>query len=368
MFTDKDHEMLNEIAQIIPQQQQDLPTKPSHKILAKLLPTLSIILSEESKSAKIIKRLYEKISQSVDSEDVRHFSEYLIQSESKNETCLTLAILLSKDKLTQEDYILQYVKLILAATKRLPIKGGSKNEEGHEGHKILMIAHEMKAIPITAMKVAIQALCAKSDPDQFQSLLVAMIGGVWHLKDPDLVQPITDFLQNQPEFSAALLAYHTLDIFVPLGGDPEDEPTVTKHMHLLALQALLDTFDNSQEMKKIMSFESQVIPGLVAGLLSASKKVRKKAIKCCQKALENPVTRSNYAPLLKFLVAHKEAILANPNNLADTMKSFQDENRAYNSVMTALVDTALATNELLIALSKMFKYLESKNLIDIGKY
>ena len=142
---------------------------------------------------------------------------------------------------------------------------------------------------------------------------------------------------------------------------------IVKDIHLLALEALTDVFDKRTDVvKKSMSFESQVIPGLMGGLWSASKKVRKKTIKCCQKALEKPVARANYAPLLKIVIAHKEAVLANPDNLVDAMKNFQEENRSFNAIMLALVETALGTNELLIALSKMFKYVESKSLIAIA--
>lgn len=234
LFTpiEKNQEMLNDIAQII--KEEPNPSKSSKfPIVAKLLPTLSIILTEESKSIKIIKRLYEKVSQSVDAEDLCKFSQVLIESEHhRNETLFTLAILLFKDKITKAEkknseetdkIVLQYVKLILAATKWIPIKATNKENrnDDDDGAKLLTFAHELKAIPSMAMKVAIQSLCNNRSEDcQRHNLLVAMIGGVWHNKsvDPSLVETVTNFLKNQPEFSSALLAStSSLEIFSHFG-------------------------------------------------------------------------------------------------------------------------------------------------------
>ena len=389
LFTpiEKNQEMLNDIALIIKEEPKaSLFSSSATKLpmVAKLLPTLSIVLTEESKSIKIIKRLYEKVSQSADSEDLCKFSQVLIESEHhRNETLFTLAVLLFKDKITAEKknsdetdkLVLQFVKLILAATKWIPIKATSKecldNDDANAAdHKLLTFAHELKAIPSMAMKVAIQSLCNNREDCQRHNLLVAMIGGVWQSKnvDPSLVETVTNFLKNQPDFSSALLATSSLEIFSHFGtGDDTPVEDIIKHLHLLALEALTDVFDKRTDVvKKSMSFESQVIPGLMGGLWSPSKKVRKKTIKCFQKALEKPVARANYAPLLKIVIAHKEAVLANPDNLVDAMKNFQEENRSFNAIMLALVETALGTNELLIALCKMFKYVESKSLIAIA--
>ena len=235
LFTpiEKNQEMLNDIAQIIKEELPNASKSSKFPIVAKLLPTLSIILTEESKSIKIIKRLYEKVSQSVDAEDLCKFSQVLIESEHhRNETLFTLAILLFKDKITKAEkknseetdkIVLQYVKLILAATKWIPIKATNKENrnDDDDGAKLLTFAHELKAIPSMAMKVAIQSLCNNQSEDcQRHNLLVAMIGGVWHNKsvDPSLVETVTNFLKNQPEFSSALLAStSSLEIFSHFG-------------------------------------------------------------------------------------------------------------------------------------------------------
>ena len=90
-----------------------------------------------------------------------------------------------------------------------------------DGAKLLTFAHELKAIPSMTMKVAIQSLCNNRGEDcQRHNLLVAMIGGVWQNKsvDPSLVETVTNFLKNQPEFSSALLAStSSLEIFSHFG-------------------------------------------------------------------------------------------------------------------------------------------------------
>ena len=380
LFTpvEKDREELDDLAKQTDVQGQAFST------LANLLPTLTVVLKEESKSTKVIKRLFEKLCNSISIDDLYSLSEKLIDSEGvhRSETLFTLVISLlcttiGDDKSKEERLILQLVKILLVATKWLPIRAGTKQKKGEEDnldsqYKHLISASDLKAIPSMTMKYAIDTLCKNVNQDQV--LLLALTGAVWQSKsvDPSLVIMVTNFLKDKPEFSAALLSTPTLEIFALLGGGEDsssEEPKIVKHMHMIALDALCQLFETRTAdvtIKKIMSFESSVIPGLIGGLWSESKKVRKRTIKCFHKIMEKPVARANYAPLLKMIISQKQAILADPENLVETVKSFQDENRSFNAIMDALVDAALGTEELLVALSPMFKPLSSKSLVQIA--
>ena len=370
LFTpvEKDREALNDVAQAV---------QGPFNTLANLLPTLTVVLKEESKSTKVIKRLFEKLRNSIKIDDLYTLSEQLIHSEVHRSAILfTLVIsLLCKavDETSEERLILQLVKVMLVATKWLPIRASNKEKEDDEDktdsqYKHLISASELKAVPSTTMKYAVSTLCKIVNQDQV--LLLALTGAVWQSKsvDPHLVSMVANFLKDKPEFSAALLSVSTLEIFSLLGGgDSGEEPKIVKHMHMLALDALSQLFETRSDVtKKIMSFESSVIPGLIGGLWSESKKVRKRTIKCFHSIMDKPVARANYAPLLKIIISQKQAILANPENLVETVKNFQEENRSFNVVMDALVDAALETKELLVALSPMFKYLSGKSLVQIA--
>ena len=108
------------------------------------------------------------------------------------------------------------------------------------------------------------------------------------------------------------------------------------------------------------------MPGLFGGLWSDSKKVRKKIIKSFEVALEKPVARTKYAPLLKAVISNKAAILATSENIPDFIKAFTKEGRSSNAVLEAFLDEAMKCNELMIRMCPIFAFLEKDGLVQLA--
>ena len=57
-------------------------------------------------------------------------------------------------------------------------------------------------------------------------------------------------------------------------------------------------------------------------------------MKCFSVCLEKPVSRTNYAPLIKSLVVNKAAIIATSDNIEDIIKVFTEEARSCKIIST----------------------------------
>ena len=108
------------------------------------------------------------------------------------------------------------------------------------------------------------------------------------------------------------------------------------------------------------------MPGLLGGLWSDSKKVRKKIIKCFDIALEKPVSRAKYTPLAKAIVNNKASILATSENLPEVIEAFAQETRSSNTILLALLDEAIKCDELLVRMGPIFAFLDKNGLIQLA--
>ena len=130
-----------------------------------------------------------------------------------------------------------------------------------------------------------------------------------------------------------------------------------------------DQFQNHTDVvKEAMSFGSPIMPGLLGGLWNESKKVRKKIMKCFSVCLEKPVSRTNYAPLIKSLVANKAAIIATSDNIVDIIKVFTEEARSCKIILEMLLEKALDCDELLMKLAPIFSFVGKNGIIQIGMH
>ena len=227
--------------------------------------------------------------------------------------------------------------MILCATKRFTIRKPKKDRI--EPHTNIIYATESAAISSLVLKSAVDSLLENSGKDQ--RLLLAMMAAIWRKQsvDPQLIETLNNGLcqmkKEDIEFSSALLTMPFKQIFAIFGQDSEEDISILKHMHLYALEHIQNTFkDNNLDIvKSAISFDSAIIPGLIGGLWSDSKKVRKKIIKCFEIMLEKPVARANYTPLLKAFVNNKAAILSTSDNIPDVIKTFTEETRTSPTIL-----------------------------------
>ena len=348
---------------------EEFSSKKSDGLVAKLLPTWNVASSEDKKTLN--KRLYAKLSATLTGTEICKLSEMILKSPvHRCEEMFTLSILLLSDALKlekQEEISMQLIKMMLFATKLFPIRKPKK--EKSESYKQILFSIESGAISSIALQSAIQSLIQVGEE---QKVLLAMMGAIWQLRsvDPMLIETLLNgmkAMKDYDEFASAMLSMPVDDIFAVFA--EEDKKSIMKHMHLHALSHIRSSFDeNADLVKKAMSFDSPIIPGLFGGLWSDSKKVRKKILSCMEVAMQKPVSRSNYATFVRALITSKAAIADTPDNIKSVILSFKEECRSSQNTFEALLDGCLGCNEMLSRLAPIMPMLESKGLVQLAQH